>query len=337
MAYPRSSVADPVVNLSPKVLLMKFESLGENCEFGLVQRRCGAEPLGLLRFASSPLPKLLAALRGRFTGMGTPQTTEIHISSNGKEYMVADLQYGFEYHAWVNVAERTADEIHRRELRRIPFLVDKLTDDLRLGEKIFVYHGMKPLTDDDALTLHSAMITYGPATLLWVELADEQHPSGRVEWVHPGVLKAHIDRFAPGDNAHDVSLDGWLAVCGAAQDLFEAKRAEPEKLETEPVEQPKYLGYVDEVNRLSVTGWAVNQANWSQSLKVDVLVDGKLSGECDANLFRRDLEKLRADATGRYMFRFNFPAPLPAPIFQDVQVRIQSTNYVLIKRTGTGK
>ena len=31
-------------------IALRFESLGENCEFGLFQRRCDAEPLGLLRF-----------------------------------------------------------------------------------------------------------------------------------------------------------------------------------------------------------------------------------------------------------------------------------------------
>ena len=51
-------------------LMLDFESLGENCEFGLVQRRCGIEPLGLLRFSSTPLPPLLHALRERFAGMG---------------------------------------------------------------------------------------------------------------------------------------------------------------------------------------------------------------------------------------------------------------------------
>ncbi len=37
-------------------LMLQFESLGQNCEFGLVQRRAGADPLGLLRFDSAPCP-----------------------------------------------------------------------------------------------------------------------------------------------------------------------------------------------------------------------------------------------------------------------------------------
>ena len=36
-------------------LVLDFESVGDNCELGIFQRRVGAEPLGLLRFAGAPL------------------------------------------------------------------------------------------------------------------------------------------------------------------------------------------------------------------------------------------------------------------------------------------
>jgi tetratricopeptide (TPR) repeat protein len=47
-------------------LVMQFESLGGRglgCEFGIFQRDCGAEPLGLLRWADMPYDMLLATLR----------------------------------------------------------------------------------------------------------------------------------------------------------------------------------------------------------------------------------------------------------------------------------
>ena len=39
--------------LDDRDLVLQFESIGDNCELGLVQRRAGSEPLGLLRFAGS--------------------------------------------------------------------------------------------------------------------------------------------------------------------------------------------------------------------------------------------------------------------------------------------
>jgi hypothetical protein len=194
-------------------LMLKFESLGENCEFGLAQRRCGAEPLGLFRFSSAPLPKLLNAFRSKFKGMGGANSIAVQESSNGSEYMVLDKRFGFLFHAWVLVGERSPEEVKLREMRRIPFLVRKLTEEMMLGEKTFVYHGMETVTLDQARDLSAALREFGPATLLWVELADEEHAAGTVEMIEPGLLKGYMDRFAPGENAHDLSLEGWIALC----------------------------------------------------------------------------------------------------------------------------
>lgn len=206
-------------------LLTRFESLGENCEFGLVQRRCGIEPLGLLRFSSTPLAPLLRALRERFAGMGTAETIAVEVAASGREYMVFDRRFGFRYHAWVKLGEMEPAAIQAREARRLPFLIRKLIEDLTEGEKIFVFHGMEPLAEAQVRELSAAIRAYGPGTLLWVELADATHPPGSVVQIGPGLLKGHMDRFAPGENAHDLSLDCWLTLCGNAEALVHARRA----------------------------------------------------------------------------------------------------------------
>ncbi len=199
--------------LLPNELMLRFESIGENCEVGLVQRQCGAEPLGLLRFSSTPLPRLLKALRSRFGGMGEPGALEVEVAASGREYMIYDKIFGFRYHAWVKLGEMEPAAILARELRRVPFLVRKLVEDLEDGSKIFVFHGMKPLTDLEALDLAICVRMYGPGTVLWVECADAINPPGSVVEIAPGLLKGHVDRFAPGENAHDLSLDCWMALC----------------------------------------------------------------------------------------------------------------------------
>ncbi len=219
LAGPQQAAPKAVPHLLPgapdmpaSALMLRFESLGENCEFGLLQRRCGAEPLGLLRFASAPRDKLLRALRARFVGFGAPDKTVIELSKAG-EYMVQDLAFGMNYHAWVKAGEQAPEDIHAREMKRVPFLVRKLIADMTEPEKIFVYHGMDPLTDEEASDLAAAIRTYGPGTLLWVELADDAHPVGTVIRVGEGLLKGFVDRFAPGENAHDFSVEAWVAVC----------------------------------------------------------------------------------------------------------------------------
>ncbi len=202
--------------LAPSDLLSRFESLGQNCEFGLVQRQAGAEPLGLLRFSSTPLPQLLAALEARLEGMGSAATTEVLISPNGQEYMVKDRRFGFLYHAWVNVDEMSPEAILQREIRRIPLLVRKLLEDLAAAEKIFVFKGMEAVSEEEALPLAMALRRYGPNTLLLTTLADARHPGGTVEWRGPGLLVGYLDRFAPEHNAHDFLFDQWIGLCRAA-------------------------------------------------------------------------------------------------------------------------
>ena len=206
-----SSAPEAALPLSE--LMLRFESLGENCEFGLVQRRCGAEPLGLFRFASAPLPKLIAALDARFEGLSEPANLEVQLSPNGREYLVTDKRFQLLYHAWVMAGEMTAEEVHRREVRRLPLLIRKLSEDLSQAEKIFVFHGMEPLSSEQAGELLARLRAYGANTLLWVELADAEHRPGTIELCGDGLLKGYIDRFAPGENAHDLSLDCWVELC----------------------------------------------------------------------------------------------------------------------------
>jgi hypothetical protein len=78
---------------------------------------------------------------------------------------------------------------------------------------------MEPLSDEDANRLLAELRSYGPNALLWVETADAQHAPGSVEWRGEGLLKAYIDRFAPGEDAHDLSLDCWIAICREAYRL----------------------------------------------------------------------------------------------------------------------
>jgi hypothetical protein len=218
---PATGAMPAVRNLPLSELMVQFESLGQNCEFGLMQRQCGVEPLSLLRFASAPLPVLLAAVRARFEGLGAPG--QLEIAQSGGEYLIVDKVFGILYHAWVHVGEATVDALLHREQRRLPFLRQKLIEDLEEGRKIFVYHGMEPLSRARMLSLLAALRAYGQVTLLWVELADDAHPAGSVETIANGLLKGYMDRFAPGENAHDLSFDAWLAVCRHADALIRGR------------------------------------------------------------------------------------------------------------------
>jgi len=70
---------------------MQFERLGHNCEFGIVQRTCSAEPISLLRWNSIKPQNLTRGLKTRFAGIS--RTGKLVPSEGHKEYILRDLTY----------------------------------------------------------------------------------------------------------------------------------------------------------------------------------------------------------------------------------------------------
>jgi hypothetical protein len=202
--------------LPPNELVTRFESLGDNCEFGLVQRKLGAEPLGLLRFTFIELRDLIRGLRSGFAGLGDAGTIEVTVSGKDEEYVIRDSSYAMTFHTWQSQTETDIETIRRQYDTRVGFLKRKLIEDVTNAEKIFVIRRSPALRPEEVLPLYAALNETGQNRLLWVVLADEKHPPGTVELLLPGLMRGYVDRFAPYDNAPDLSFSAWLAVCEAA-------------------------------------------------------------------------------------------------------------------------
>jgi hypothetical protein len=217
--------------LSIPEIALKFESLGENCEFGLFQRRCDAEPLGLLRFSSTFMRNLIRGIDNGFEGIGEIEDIDPRLEGVvRKEYMIHEKKFGLVYHTFVFEGQRSAWLMREQESARLKFLRRKFTEELESMDKIFVYKFAAGVSEEEILPLHMALKRYGEATLLWVVPAERGRPAGAVEVVMPGLLKGYIDRFAPDDNAHDLSFDGWLRVCANAYALAHLQRQRPHPL-----------------------------------------------------------------------------------------------------------
>ena len=191
-------------------LFISMESLGDNCEFGTVQRKFGAEPLGLLRFASVSVPDLTSALIDRFCTMGTSDSLRLEVISTG-EYIIHDA-YGIVMHSFVHEREISHDIFLDQIRRRVTFLRSKLITDLEEANKLFVYKARAGMSVEDALMLFRATRTYGPARLLCVLLADRAHPPGHVEIMDDGLFIGYISKFAEEEGFVDARFDEWLAI-----------------------------------------------------------------------------------------------------------------------------
>jgi hypothetical protein len=199
-----------VAELADRELVLKFESLGDNCELGLVQRRVGAEPLGLLRFSGTPLRHLLRAMEARFQGLADADS--IRIQPENGEYMVKLAKYEFVYHAEMKVGAIDPEQLHNQQVRTIGFLVRKLLEDLERPTKIMVFRQNEPLSADDLTDLRLALAAFGPATLLWVQEARPGHPPNTVVKVDDRLMVGFVRRLAGRLTVPDLDLESWLTV-----------------------------------------------------------------------------------------------------------------------------
>jgi hypothetical protein len=199
-------------------LVLQFESIGDNCELGLVQRQAGVEPLGLLRFAGAPLRNLLRGLNARFANIADPKHIRINVEHG--EYMVKLTKYDFTYHAHVKVGSMEADALHQQQVRTVGYLTGKLIADLEDPTKILVFRQNEPLLASDLADLRIALSAYGPSIVLWVQEACPGHPPGSVEVADERMMVGYVRRLAARETVPDLDFESWMQVLRRAHAIF---------------------------------------------------------------------------------------------------------------------
>jgi len=201
-------------------LAEQFESLGQNCEFGLVQRHMGAEPLGLLRFAGIALADLLVGLRCRFSGLGEELAVRTSPAASGvPEYMIEEERYHIGIHTFEPVTATTPEELRAEHFRRLILLQRHFLGRLDAADHIFVYQRPGEIAVAEARALHLALQAFGPNALLFVDQAPGL-PSGAVEQIGHGLYHGKLNLLAPPGDAGRVDLVGWVSLCANACRLW---------------------------------------------------------------------------------------------------------------------
>ena len=197
-------------------LMLRFESIGDNCELGLVQRRFAAEPLGLLRWNTVSYEKLVAALAQGFEGMGEAANTEMAVAPNG-EYFMRDRRWSLGMHTFLFAGQTDSDALYTKMCRRITYLRDKLVADLKMAEKIFVYRS--PGIDEERLdALHRLLSGFGPVTLMAVQpvvaASTFQGAAGDILKVGDRRYLGFLDHAGVDSQGNwNIAFDDWTSVC----------------------------------------------------------------------------------------------------------------------------
>ena len=219
---PEPEPSSPVLAATPAEdeislgdLMLSFESLGERCDFGAVQRYFGVEPLGLFRFAWIRVECLVAALNDRLEAIGSVEDTAF--SLYGDETILRMKKYDIIFHTFVEGVTKFTPEkqevFYQQQRRRLQFLKDKLIRDLEDAEKIWVYGTADFASDEEMTRLSKALRAYGPNLLLYVRPERPDRPAGTVEWLGDGLYAGYFSGMADFLGGGQPPFDDWRELC----------------------------------------------------------------------------------------------------------------------------
>ena len=222
----------------PATLLARFESLGENCEFGFVQRYFGIEPLGMFRFAGAlHMRNMLSLLETDLAGLGDPGSLRAALSDTivdrstippgvMTEFRMGDPARNFWYHSFRGPQHETEAEALALNEQKLRYLRRKFIEDLEDGEKIWVLKDSTRGDINEAFAFLEVLSRKSPNRLLWVTRQVEGRPSGAVEWIAPNLLRGYSDGAHTDPLIFDPGF--WLRLCRNAERAFaerDARRA----------------------------------------------------------------------------------------------------------------
>lgn len=207
----------PVIAERHDNLFAHFESIGDNCEFGIVQRKSGLDPLGLFRFSGQPLRFIVKALNDQFRAFA--DAASIRLVKTEAEYAVFFPPYHMHYHTFIKPDGVDEAALVTQQSTRLRFLARKFTEDAQGGEKIFVVKKNGRLETAEILPIFAALNRIGRTNMLAVRPATSDRLEGHVDVIMPGLFVGYINEFAQYGNPQVHSLDGWRKVCRSVLEL----------------------------------------------------------------------------------------------------------------------
>ena len=199
-------------------LVQCFESLGENCDFGVVQRAVGVEPFGLFRFASCNAADMKELLQTGFEALGTPEDLFLQEIGPNREFFVRSRRFSFGAHTENSYGKDEPETVRAAQIRKVRFLKGQLVRDLTEARKMFVFKGRA--APDMVSGIAAKLRAYGPNSLLWVDLADARHPPGTVERMSDVLIRGFVRHFGAYDDDPCLPVTDWVSVCGNAYRLW---------------------------------------------------------------------------------------------------------------------
>jgi hypothetical protein len=225
----RTSETEPQA-ISLAEIYSNFEAIGNNCEFGIVQRRAGFDPPGLFRNVGFlDVAQITRAIYSSFDGMFEPGMFDYSLPTGWPDWRLDCQMFGFGFHSTIpSTLDRGSqqwDAQASRVLRIFRYLKQKLLEDLAEGKKVFVYRSLQPMVDMAVLRLLAAIKMHGDGALLYVHQDSNKAP-GTLEFRGDGLLVGSVHRLS-NENPPVIDFQAWELMARATI-------ARPDRIQAQP-------------------------------------------------------------------------------------------------------
>lgn len=196
-------------------LVTMFESIGNNCEFGIVQRHHAYDPPGLFRNVGFLNPdSIINAIDSNLDQMFDAEKFEFVLPEGWPDWRLDCQIHGFGFHTAIpaSIERGSAEWLKKTEqsVAAFRFLKRRFQSDLSSGEKTFIFRFIDELPASVIERLYQAIRKHGPGWLLYVK-EDRQKTSALVETIHDGLLVSSITKLS-NENPPQIDFAAWAEI-----------------------------------------------------------------------------------------------------------------------------
>lgn len=199
--------------------MSRFESLGDNCEFGFFMKQAGVNISSYFRWASvNDYGKVLELFKD---GFASPFNM-YHLEPL-QDWMVLNRKYGIGYHSEMQsdivdgkrefcVTTARKKTVYLHELNKIKHLRAKFLKTLQEEEKIFVVKKDRNEQAKEIKAIAKEVSSIGSCKVLRIISTTKKRKIGKVKRVNKHLYYGYIDQFADYSRADEVSFDCWMTI-----------------------------------------------------------------------------------------------------------------------------
>lgn len=209
-------------------ILLMFESLGNNCEFGIVQRQFGCDPPGLFRNVGFLSPEqMITALMAGLDGMFEQQNYEFTLPTHSPDWRLHCRIFGFQFHTGIksSILSNSDEWIQQTHQNMVifRFLKKKFIQHLCVNKRIFVFRFNEVVPEDTARRMYAAIRSHGDGSLLYVS-QNITRPYGCVVKRENGLIYAEIPHLA-NENPPVIDFKAWESITYSSVSLRRGLRS----------------------------------------------------------------------------------------------------------------